>query len=89
MANHPRVLKALNELLYKLDNDPEFLAQVQADMILAAIQRENKLICSVMDKNYRDASVGDMIMYGMDHDYYSKLEMEALDLFYQFHGMGD
>lgn len=79
------------EYLDKVLNDPEEWKKFEEAYELLAIEEENKLICAVAsdDPRYRLATVGDMIAYGMDHDYYTKLEHRAMDLFYQFHGNGD
>lgn len=83
--------EAAIEYLDKLLKDPEEWKKFEEAYELEAIAEENKLICAVAceDPRYRLASVGDMLGYGMDHDYYTKLEHRAMDLFYQFHGNGD
>lgn len=90
MANHPSVLEALEKLNKKLE-DPVYLAKVIAEMEHAHVEEENRLICSVAceDPRYRQASIGDMIAYGIDWDHYTKLEHRAMVLFYKFHGNGD
>jgi hypothetical protein len=90
MGNQDHWIKALEELNKKLE-DPVYLAKIIAEMDLEHVAEENRLICAVVsdDPRYRQASWGDMIAYGLDHDYYTKLEHRAMDLFYQFHGNGD
>lgn len=90
MTNKPKsgtqaALDHLNDIL----NDPvkleEFLEKYDAECVI----NDNRLICSVVDPSYRKATLGDMISYGMNSNYYDDLQREAVDLFYQYHGKGD
>lgn len=83
-----KMIKALDAVLAKFD-DPDFVESFKQKIELGHIEKENGLICSVVDANFRVADVGDMIMYGLNHNYYDELQKQALDLFYQFHGQGD
>lgn len=81
--------EALANIIWQLDNDPAYLADVREQFLLDELKVNNQLICSVIDRMYYEDTWGDAIAYGHDHNYYINLSIEALDLFYQNHGQGD
>lgn len=84
MANHPRIIKALEDLLKRME-DPEYLAGMAAEI-------DHK--CTLAENEYDRTglppwSVGDMIAYGMDSDYEGRMTDDYYVGAYGRHGNGD
>ncbi len=85
-----KATRVLENMIKKWDQDPNYRQKILAEMALANTHKDSQLICSVIDSNYIvDSSVGDLLMYGMDHNYPDTLTQKAHNLFYQWHGCGD
>lgn len=89
MSLTEKATKVLEKMAHKLDTDPAYRAKVLQEMELSGVHKDSQLICSVVDDNFKPGSVGDLLMYGMDHNYPETLTKKAHSLFYQWHGCGD
>lgn len=81
--------EAISRIFDRLNNDPVYLKKWQDNFALSLIHKESQLICSVINEMYFVGSVGDLIMYGQNHNHVEDLKKEAHTLFYQWHGCGD
>lgn len=85
-----KAVKALQNMIHKFDNDPNYRKQVLFELNHMDVIKDSQLICSVLGDEYNyNNSVGDLLMYGYDHDYPNKQMVKAHNLFYQWHGCGD
>lgn len=79
-----KTIKALDDLIFKLENDPKFLEQAQADICRETIAQENKY-----DSGLPFMYLGDSLAYIADETYLDVLLEELYTGQYSRHGNGD